>query len=128
VKKSYFKRKHKRSLAEIAVAATLFILCAIVTRAGILPDVAWLPLILYLAPYLVIGWRVLWKAARNILRGQVFDENFLMTIATIGALIVGEYPEAVFVMLFYRVGELFEELAVGKSRASIAALMEIRPD
>ena len=128
MKKSYFKRKHKRSLAEIVIAALLFILCAVVTRAGIFPDWAWLPLILYLAPYLVIGWRVLWKAARNILRGQVFDENFLMTLATVGALIVGEYPEAVFVMLFYRVGELFEELAVGKSRASIAALMEIRPD
>ena len=128
MKKSYFKRKHKRSLAEIVIAALLFILCAVVTRAGIFPDWAWLPLILYLAPYLVIGWRVLRKAARNILRGQVFDENFLMTLATVGALIVGEYPEAVFVMLFYRVGELFEELAVGKSRASIAALMEIRPD
>ena len=128
MKKSYFKRKHKRSLAEIVIAALLFILCAVVTRVGIFPDWAWLPLILYLAPYLVIGWRVLWKAARNILRGQVFDENFLMTLATVGALIVGEYPEAVFVMLFYRVGELFEELAVGKSRASIAALMEIRPD
>ena len=128
MKKSYFKRKHKRSLAEIVIAALLFILCAVVTRVGIFPDWAWLPLILYLAPYLVIGWRVLRKAARNILRGQVFDENFLMTLATVGALIVGEYPEAVFVMLFYRVGELFEEMAVGKSRASIAALMEIRPD
>ena len=113
MKKSYFKRKHKRSLAEIVIAAALFILCAVVTRVGILPDMAWLPLVLYLAPYLVIGWRVLWKAARNILRGQVFDENFLMTLATIGALIVGEYPAAVFGMLFYRVGELFEELAVG---------------
>ena len=128
MKKSYFKRKHKRSLAEIVIAALLFILCAVVTRVGLFPDWAWLPLILYLAPYLVIGWRVLRKAARNILRGQVFDENFLMTLATVGALIVGEYPEAVFVMLFYRVGELFEEMAVGKSRASIAALMEIRPD
>ena len=128
MKKSYFKRKHKRSLAEIVIAALLFILCAVVTRVGIFPDWAWLPLILYPAPYLVIGWRVLRKAARNILRGQVFDENFLMTLATVGALIVGEYPEAVFVMLFYRVGELFEEMAVGKSRASIAALMEIRPD
>ena len=128
MKKSYFKRKHKRSLAEIVIAAVLFVICAVVTRAGILPDLSWLPLLLYLAPYLIIGWRVLWKAVRNILRGQVFDENFLMTLATIGALIVGEYPEAVFVMLFYRVGELFEELAVGKSRASIAALMEIRPD
>ncbi len=128
MKKSCFKRKHKRSLAEIIAAALLFAACAAVTRAGILPEGKWLAPLLYLAPYIVIGRRVLWKAAKHILRGQVFDENFLMTLATVGAFIIGEYPEAVFVMLFYRVGELFEELAVGKSRASIAALMEIRPD
>lgn len=128
MKKNYFKRKHKRALTEILTAAALFIVCAVVTRLGVLPEARWLELGLFLVPYLVIGWRVLWKAARNIVRGQVFDENFLMSLATVGALIVGEYPEAVFVMLFYRVGELFEELAVGKSRASIAALMEIRPD
>ena len=128
MKHKYFKRKHKRALAEIAVTAVLFTVCVVLTETGILPDGLLPRLIAYLIPYFLIGWRVLWKAARNIARGQVFDENFLMTIATIGALVVGEYPEAVFVMLFYRVGELFEELAVGKSRASIAALMEIRPD
>jgi Cd2+/Zn2+-exporting ATPase len=128
MKHKYFKRKHKRALAEIAVTAVLFTVCVVLTETGILPDGLLPRLIAYLVPYFLIGWRVLWKAARNIARGQVFDENFLMTIATIGALVVGEYPEAVFVMLFYRVGELFEELAVGKSRASIAALMEIRPD
>ena len=128
MKKSYFKRKHKRALAEIISSALLLVACVAVTRSGLLPEWKLLALGLYLAPYLVIGWRVLWKAVRNILRGQVFDENFLMTLATVGALAIGEYPEAVFVMLFYRVGELFEELAVGKSRASIAALMEIRPD
>ena len=82
----------------------------------------------FLIPYLVIGWDGLWRAVRNIAHGQVFDENFLMAIATVGALFIGEYAEAVFVMLFYQVGELFQSYAVGKSRQSIAALMEIRPD
>ena len=75
----------------------------------------------------MIGWDVLWKAARNIAHGQVFDENFLMR-ATVGAFATGEYPEAVFVMLFYQVGELFQSYAVGRSRQSISQLMEIRPD
>ena len=83
---------------------------------------------LYLIPYAVIGWDVLWRAVRNIAHGQVFDENFLMSIATVGAFVTGEYPEAVFVMLFYQVGELFQSCAVGKSRRSIAALMDIRPE
>jgi len=83
---------------------------------------------LYLIPYVVIGWDILWKAVRNIGHGQVFDENFLMCVATIGALVLGEYSEAVGVMLFYQVGELFQSYAVGKSRRSIAQLMDIRPD
>lgn len=83
---------------------------------------------LYLIPYLIIGWDVLWRAIRNIANGQVFDENFLMALATVGAFGTGEYSEAVFVMLFYQVGELFQDYAVGKSRQSIAALMDIRPD
>lgn len=83
---------------------------------------------LYFVPYFLIGWDILKKAARNIAHGQVFDENFLMALATVGALCIGEYPEAVFVMLFYQVGELFQSVAVGKSRKSIAALMDIRPD
>ncbi len=128
MKPTYFKRKHKRALAEIMAAAVLFAVCAVLTETRVLPDERLPRLLAHLLPYLVIGWRVLWKAAGNVIRGQVFDENFLMTVATIGALVIGEYPEAVFVMLFYRVGVLFEELAVGKSRASIAALMEIRPD
>ncbi len=135
MKTAYFKRKHKRSLAEILAAALLLAACALLCSSDRLPgEIAGgvsgtvLHLALYLIPYLLVGWRVLWKAIRHIGHGQIFDENFLMTIATLGALVVGEYPEAVFVMLFYRVGELFEELAVGKSRASIAALMEIRPD
>ena len=83
---------------------------------------------LYLIPYLIIGWDILWKAIRNIGHGQVFDENFLMCVATVGALVLGEYSEAVGVMLFYQVGELFQSYAVGKSRRSIAQLMDIRPD
>lgn len=109
------------------VTAVLFVLAVLLERL-VLPDIWWAVLPVYLVPYAVIGWRVLWKAVRHVCRGQVFDENFLMALATVGALATGEYPEAVFVMLFYRVGELFEELAVGKSRASIAALMDIRPD
>ena len=86
------------------------------------------PWALYLVPYLLIGWDVLWKAVRNIAHGQIFDENFLMALATVGAFGTGEYAEAVFVMLFYQVGELFQSYAVGKSRQSITALMDIRPD
>ena len=82
----------------------------------------------YLVPYLIIGWDVLYKAVRNIFHGQVFDENFLMALATVGAFATAEYAEAVFVMLFYQVGELFQDYAVGRSRQSIAALMDIRPD
>ncbi len=125
---TYFRRKHKRALIEIIAAAVLLAVAAITAAVDILPDAAWLTALLYLPAYLVIGRQVVWKALRNMLRGQVFDENFLMTLATVGAFVIDEYPEAVFVMLFYRVGELFEELAVGRSRASIAALMDIRPD
>lgn len=82
----------------------------------------------FLIPYLIVGYRVLFKAVRNIANGKVFDENFLMAVASIGAFFVGDYPEAVVVMLFYQVGELFEDYAVGKSRKSIAELMNIRPD
>ena len=88
----------------------------------------WALLTVFLVPYLVIGWDILWRAARNIAHGQVFDENFLMALATLGALAIGEYPESVFVMLFYQVGEFFQSWAVGRSRQSIAALMDIRPD
>ena len=87
-----------------------------------------LKFLMYLVPYLIIGWDILWKAVRNIGHGQVFDENFLMCVATIGALVLGEYAEAVGVMLFYQVGELFQSYAVGRSRRSIAQLMDIRPD
>lgn len=97
----------------------------------LLPDAAWKPYLsffLFFTAYLVAGGDVIKKAFRNILNGQVFDENFLMSIATIGAFFVGEYPEGVAVMLFYQIGELFQSYAVGKSRKSIASLMQIRPD
>ena len=115
-------RKHKKMLARILVSAALLIACALSPLEGI-----W-RLLSFLVPYAVIGWDVLWKAARNIAHGQVFDENFLMALATVGAFATGEYPEAVFVMLFYQVGELFQSYAVGRSRQSISQLMEIRPD
>ena len=115
-------RSQKRELYKIVAAAVLLIV------ATQLPVEGWLRLVAFLVPYLIVGGGVLWKAARNIARGQIFDENFLMALATVGALVIGEYPEAVFVMLFYEVGELFEHVAVGKSRKSITALMDIRPD
>ncbi len=115
-------KKQKKMLARILISAALLIAAHFVPLEGL-----WrLPL--YLAPYFIIGWDVLWKAIRNIAHGQVFDENFLMSLATVGALVLGEYAEAVGVMLFYQVGELFQSYAVGKSRQSIAQLMDIRPD
>ena len=115
-------KKQKRMLWRILVSAVLFAACML------LPLTGWARLLVFLAPYGVIGWDVLWRAVRNIAHGQVFDENFLMALATVGALAIGEYPEAVFVMLFYQVGELFQSYAVDQSRKSITALMDIRPD
>ncbi len=101
---------------------------ALLAIAAFLPITGLLRLFLFLIPYGIIGWDVVWRAVRNIARGQVFDENFLMSIATVGAFFTGEYPEAVFVMLFYQVGELFQSYAVDRSRKSISDLMDIRPD
>lgn len=116
------KQKEKRIVIRIFVAAVLVAVAMIVPLEGI-----W-RLLAFLLPYAVVGWDVLWRAVRNILRGQVFDENFLMALATVGAFCIGEYPEGVLVMLLYQVGELFQDLAVGRSRKSIASLMDIRPD
>ena len=113
-------KNHKRQIARILLSGSLLI-------AGFFFSGGW-KISLYLVAYAIIGYDVLYSAGRNIFRGQVFDENFLMSLATIGALATGEYPEAVFVMLFYQVGSLFESYAVGKSRASIAELMDIRPE
>ena len=105
------------------------IAAAVLLAAGyLIPAQGWVRLVVFLVPYAVIGWDILWKAVRNISHGQVFDENFLMALATVGAFFTGEFPEAVAVMLFYQIGELFQSYAVGKSRQSIASLMDIRPD
>ncbi len=123
-------KKQKKMLVRIAISFVLFAVLLICEHAGLLDSVpsAWIRLALYLPPYLVIGYDVIYKAARNISHGQVFDENFLMMIATFGAFGVGEYSEAVAVMLFYQVGELFQGYAVGKSRQSISDMMDICPE
>ncbi|WP_339317801.1 heavy metal translocating P-type ATPase [Paenibacillus sp. FSL R10-2734] len=101
----------------------------ILALAGIfLPVEGVVELLIFLAAYLIVGGEVVWQAVKNIIRGQVFDENFLMALATIGAFAIGEYPEGVAVMLFYQIGELFQGLAVNRSRRSITALMDIRPE
>ena len=115
-------KKQKHLLTRIIVAAVLF------AAGGLLHLEGWAELGIYLVCYAVIGWDIVWKAITNILHGQVFDENFLMTIATVGALILGEHSEGVAVMLFYQVGEWFQSYAVSKSRRSITSLMDIRPD
>ncbi|MBR7098163.1 MAG: cadmium-translocating P-type ATPase [Clostridia bacterium] len=120
-------RKNRRALIQILVAAGA-LAAAVLLSEWILPDVWYVRLPVFLIPYLTVGWDVLKKAAINLSHGQWMDENFLMCVATIGALCISEYPEAVFVMLFYQVGELFQRIAVDRSRRSIAALMEIRPD
>ena len=120
--------KNKKNLIRIAVVAVLFAValsCYIVFEDDA-PWWAWL--IVFVPIYLAIGYDVLWRACKNIARGKVFDENFLMVIATVGAFCVLEFAEAVAVMLFYQVGELFQSYAVGKSRKSIAALMDICPE
>lgn len=115
-------KKQKHSLYRIIAAAVLFIIFTLLKPEG------FTRFILFMMPYLTVGLPVLKKAAVNILHGQVFDENFLMCLATIGAICIGEYPEAVFVMLFYQVGDLFESIAVGRSRNSISALIDICPE
>ena len=117
-------KKQKRMLFRILLSAVLLLAAVLLP----LDNFPLLRLAVFLVPYGVIGWDVLWRAVRNIAHGQVFDENFLMALATVGAFFTGEFPEAVFVMLFYQVGELFQSCAVDKSRKSIAQLMDIRPD
>ena len=121
-------RKQKQMLVRIFTAAALLLAVELLRSTGLLPAGGLTAALCYLVPYAVIGWDVLWRAVRNISHGQVFDENFLMALATVGAFGTAEYSEAVFVMLFYQVGEWFQDYAVGKSRRSIAALMDIRPD
>ena len=116
------KKKDTRKI-RIIISALLFVLAIFLPK-----EPWWLGLGVFAAAYLMVGYKVIWKAIRGIINGQMLDENFLMAIASIGAFFVGEYNEAVAVMLFYQIGEDFEDYAVGKSRKSIASLMNIRPD
>lgn len=115
-------KKQKKVLYRIIVSAILIIVLQFLPLEG------WLRAIAYMVPYLVIGYDILRKAALGILHGEVFDENFLMAVATVGAILLGEYTEGTAVMLFYQIGELFQSYAVGKSRKNIVGLMDIRPD
>lgn len=119
-------KKQKTMLYRIIIAAVL--VAAVTILEKILELNVWIAAILYMVPYFVIGYDILKKAWKGILKRQVFDENFLMAVATVGAIALGEFREGVAVMLFYQIGELFQSVAVGKSRKNIAALMDIRPD
>ncbi|MBQ8926055.1 MAG: cadmium-translocating P-type ATPase [Clostridia bacterium] len=120
------RRKQKKALIRIIIAAVLMVVLGLLSHFTNINE--YVLFALYMVPYLVVGYDVLWKAVKGIGRGQVFDENFLMAIATVGAIILQEYTEGVAVMLFYQIGELFQSIAVGKSRKNIADLMDIRPD
>ena len=119
--------KQKKMLRKIIVAAVFYIIAIIISKLGFQYS-NWVSFAVFIVAYIIVGKDVLLKAFSNIKRGKVFDENFLMTIATVGAIIIGEYPEAVGVMLFYMVGEFLQSLAVNKSRKSISDMMDIRPD
>lgn len=119
-------KKQKTMLYRIIIAAVL--VAAVTVLEKILELNVWIVAVLYMVPYFVIGYDILKKAWKGILKRQVFDENFLMAVATVGAIALGEFREGVAVMLFYQIGELFQSVAVGKSRKNIAALMDIRPD
>lgn len=119
-------RKQKRMLIRILIAAVLF-LAALITDHTLHPSM-WIVLPIFAAAYLVVGWDILWKAIRNISHGQIFDENFLMAIASLGAFAMQEFDESVAVMLLYQIGELFQSYAVNKSRNAISSLVELRPD
>lgn len=119
-------KKQKKTLKRIVASAAALILCYIAKNVFSLPK--WAELIIFLVPYFIIGYDILIKAGKGILNRQVFDENFLMAIATVGAIALGDYGEGAAVMLFYQIGELFQGIAVGKSRQSISQLMDIRPD
>lgn len=122
-------RKQKKWLVRIIIAAVIFTAGMFIPKSEELFSVLWwVRLIVFLGAYLMAGWDILYKAVRNIAHGQLFDENFLMAIASVGAMIIGEYSEGVAVMIFYQVGELFQSIAVGKSRRSISDMMDINPE
>lgn len=119
-------KKQKKLLTRVIIGCVLFAAVYITQKLSDLNQYIYLAM--YLVPYFVTGWDVLYKCVKGIIRGDFLDEAFLMSLATVGALIIGDYPESVFVMVFYQVGELFQSLAVERSRRSISALMDIRPD
>lgn len=119
-------KKQKKVLIRIIVSAVL--LTAIMITTKLVEINKWIQFALYLVPYLIIGYDILKKALKGIFKGQIFDENFLMAVATVGAVALGEFSEGAAVMLFYQIGELFQSVAVGKSRKNITSLMDIRPD
>lgn len=128
-------KKQKNNLLRIIIAAVLLIILALLPLKAFFESVfggsvlgRLLTAVLFLVPYFIVGYDILWRAIKNIRHGQVFDENFLMAVATVGAFALGEYTESVAVMLFYQIGELFQSYAVGKSRRNISELMDIRPD
>ena len=118
----HLEKKHIAEIVRLAASVILLLVLMLIQPEG------WLRPVLFAVPWLLAGYPVLFSALRNLLRGQLFDEAFLMTAATAGAFAIGEYPEAAAVMIFFCIGELFEEIAVGRSRSSIASLMDIRPD
>ena len=118
--------ENKNEIIRFAVGIVLFILALVLSF--VFKAQSHLPLLLYVISYLVLGFNVVMNALKNIVKGHVFDENFLMSLSTIGAFLIGEYPEAVAVMLFYQIGEFFQDLSVERSRKSISDLMNIRPD
>ena len=115
-------KKQKKVLIRIVISAVLLVILSQ------LPIEGWLRFALFMIPYLIIGYDILKKAGKGIMNRQVFDENFLMAVATVGAILLGDYKEGTAVMLFYQIGELFQSYAVGKSRRNISELMDIRPD
>lgn len=119
-------KKQKKVLIRIIISSVLLVALMITSKLVQLNK--WLEFVLYLVPYLIIGYDILKKAIKGIAKGQVFDENFLMAVATIGAVALGDFAEGAAVMLFYQIGELFQSVAVGKSRRNITSLMDIRPD
>ncbi|MBR2755654.1 MAG: heavy metal translocating P-type ATPase, partial [Lachnospiraceae bacterium] len=122
-------KKQKSLLIRIIIAAVFFVPLYLISEEYVKVDLPkWVIIVLFLIPYLTVGYDILRKAALGIKNKQVFDENFLMAIATIGAIVLGEYGEGVAVMLLYQIGELFQSYAVGKSRRNISDLMDIRPD
>ncbi|MBP0969937.1 MAG: heavy metal translocating P-type ATPase, partial [Oscillospiraceae bacterium] len=122
-------KKQKKLLYRIIAAAVLFVPLYLISEGIVQNDIPeWAVFLFFLIPYLIVGYDILRKAFKGIMNRQVFDENFLMTVATLGAIVMGEYGEGVAVMLLYQIGELFQSLAVEKSRRSITGLMDIRPD